>query len=222
MTSEAQQPVPAKKSSFWKITGLILLTVILSVVITFSLVVFVFTPDEFEPVTLDKKEEQVLDRKLNRLGSAIKPEQKNDQQRLTPEPYSEEGANRVVTLNERELNALLVNNTEKAQRLAIDLSDDLASLKVLVPLDPEFPLLGGRTLKITAGMEMRLAEGRPAMILKGVSLWGVPLPNAWLGNMKNIDLVEEFGDEKGFWKAFADGVEEIAVREGKLRIKLKE
>jgi hypothetical protein len=40
--------------------------------------------------------------------------------------------------------------------------------------------------------------------------------------MKNIDLVQEFGTERGFWQAFADGVEVIEVKEGKLRIKLKE
>jgi len=71
-------------------------------------------------------------------------------------------------------------------------------------------------------VETRFAEGRPVIILKGVSIWGVPMPNAWLGNMKNIDMVQEFGADKGFWKSFADGVEEIEVKEGKLRILLKE
>jgi hypothetical protein len=49
----------------------------------------------------------------------------------------------------------------------------------------------------------------------------VPIPNAWLGNMKNIDLVQEFGGNKGFWKTFADGVEYIHVENGRLLIKLK-
>jgi hypothetical protein len=71
-------------------------------------------------------------------------------------------------------------------------------------------------------MEMRFAAGRPVVILKGVSIWGVPLPNAWLGNMKNIDLVQEFGNDRGFWQAFADGVEVIDVKDGELRIRLKE
>jgi hypothetical protein len=60
------------------------------------------------------------------------------------------------------------------------------------------------------------------IILRGISLWGVPLPSAWLGNMKNIDLVREFGADQGFWQAVADGVEEISVAEGRLRIRLKE
>ncbi|MDH3378077.1 MAG: arginine N-succinyltransferase, partial [Gammaproteobacteria bacterium] len=52
------------------------------------------------------------------------------------------------------------------------------------------------------------------------SIMGVPLPNAWLGGIKNIDLVREYGDE-GFWKAFDAGVEEVSVDEGRLRIVLK-
>ena len=51
---------------------------------------------------------------------------------------------------------------------------------------------------------------------------GVPLPNAWLGGLKNIDLIQEFGADPGFWKGFADGVAAIEVREGSLRIVLKE
>jgi hypothetical protein len=51
---------------------------------------------------------------------------------------------------------------------------------------------------------------------------GIPIPNAWLGGLKNIDLISEFGDRNGFWSAFADGVEDIRVEEGQLKIQLKE
>ena len=60
------------------------------------------------------------------------------------------------------------------------------------------------------------------MILKGVSLMGIPIPNAWMGGIKNIDLIKEFGQEQGFHKAFANGVEDIKVEEGLLKITLKE
>jgi hypothetical protein len=197
-----------------------LLTVMLSVGITVWVVYVMLFPGDFTPVRLSAKEEQRLEQKLQRLD----PQQRQtaDKPPLTPERYSEEGASREISLSERELNALLAHNTDLAQRLAIDLADNLASAKLLVPLDPEFPLLGGKTLKLTAGAEVRFAQGRPVIILRGVSLWGVPLPNAWLGNMKNIDLVQEFGADQGFWQAFADGVEEISVAEGRLRIRLKE
>jgi len=51
---------------------------------------------------------------------------------------------------------------------------------------------------------------------------GVPIPNAWLGNLKNVDLVEQFGGRPGIWKAFADGIEFAQIHEGELKIKLKE
>ena len=51
---------------------------------------------------------------------------------------------------------------------------------------------------------------------------GVPLPNAWLGGMKNIDLVSEFSGAEGGWKAFSDGVESISVAEGSIQVQLKE
>ena len=51
---------------------------------------------------------------------------------------------------------------------------------------------------------------------------GIPIPNAWLGGLKNVDLIREFGDAGGFWEAFAKGVEDIQVEEGKLKITLRE
>jgi len=86
----------------------------------------------------------------------------------------------------------------------------------------DFPVRGVITLKVTAGMEIKLANGKPSAILKGVSVCGVPIPNAWQGHLKNTDLNEEFGEAAGFWQAINEGVEEIAVKEGRLHIKLKQ
>jgi hypothetical protein len=109
-----------------------------------------------------------------------------------------------------------------ARKLAIDLSDKLISAKLLVPVDPDFPILGGKTLRVNAGVEMAYQNSKPIVILKGVSIMGVPIPNAWLGGLKNIDLISEFGDQQGFWAAFAEGVDNIRVDDGLLIIKLKE
>ncbi len=222
MTTESRHSL-----STWKIAGLILLTVLLSVGVTLWLVFFVVFPTEFKPITLNLKEQMVLEQKLEHLDPTQRRTTRgrplpDEQAPLTPQPYTEEGAPREIALTERELNALLAKNSDLAHRLAIDLADNLASAKLLVPLDPEFPLFGGKTLKLTAGMEVRYAEGRPVIILKGVSIWGIPMPNTWIGNIKNIDMVQKFGADRGFWQAFADGVEEIEVQEGMLRIQLKE
>lgn len=170
-------------------------------------------------MTLSKKEQLRLDQKIERLGGSATSTQRKE---LEPEPYSENGANREVHFSERGLNALLAKNTDLASRLAIDLPANLASAKLLIDLDPEFPILGGETLKVTAGMELGLVNGQPRAVLTGVSLWSVPLLNTWLGNMKNIGLFQEFGDAGGFWQLIKEGVEVIEVKEGELRIKLKE
>jgi len=108
-------------------------------------------------------------------------------------------------------NAMLAKNTDLANKPAIDLSDDLVSAKLLIPLEPDFPLLGGKTLRLNTGVEMAYREGRPVAILKGVGIMGTPIPNAWLGNLKNVDLVNGFGGDQGCWKSFSEGVDNIRV-----------
>ena len=141
---------------------------------------------------------------------------------LKPEPYSEKNAPREITFTERELNALLAKNTDLAQKLAIDLANNLVSAKLLIPLEEDFPVLGGKTLRFNAGIGMAYQHDRPVIVLKGISIMGIPIPNAWLGGMKNIDLVSEFGVDPGFWKSFSEGVEDIQVTDDEINTKLKE
>ncbi len=117
---------------------------------------------------------------------------------------------------------MVANNHDLAKKLALDLGDDLVSARLLVPVDQDFPILGGKTLRVSTGVEMAFRDAKPVVVLKGVSIMGIPIPNAWLGGLKNIDLISEFGDKNGFWSAFADGVEDIRVEEGQLKIQLKE
>lgn len=174
-------------------------------------------------MSLRPAEAQVLDQKLRAIGVDVREDPGTaDEETLQPQPYSEVGASREVAFSERELNAMLAKNTDLARKLAIDLSADLLSVNILIPLDPEFPVLGGKTLRVNAGVELAYREARPIVILKGVSVMGVPIPNAWLGNLKNVDLAREFGGDEGFWKSFSDGVEHIRVEEGSLLVKLKE
>lgn len=209
---------------------IILATILLTAGATYWAVrTYVFAKD-FKPVVLKQQEELVLNKKLKQLGFSLETDQQSADHatefdssgKLTPEAYSEIGAVREVSLTERELNALLAKNTDLAKKLAIDLSDNLISAKLLVPVEPDFPMLGGKTLRFTGGLEVAYQNKKPIVILKGVSVMGIPVPNAWLGGMKNIDLVREFSVDQGFWKSFSDGVENIRVEDGRLLIKLKE
>lgn len=215
--TEAPQAKPAGNG--WRTFGIVVITVLVTVAIGYWLVSVYLFPTAFTPVKLNTQEQQRLEAKLDRLKGSGQATQAKP---LTPEKYVEDPSKREIFLTEKELNALLAKNTDLASRLAIDLSDNLASAKLLVDVDPDFPILGGNTIKVTAGLEIKLTNGQPSAVLKGVSVWGVPLPNAWLGNMKNKDMIQEFGQAGGFWQAIRDGVEEIVVQDGKLSIKLKE
>lgn len=228
-TSGPSLPAAQSRLGWLKLLGIVVIATIITTVATVWVITVYLFPSELKPVTLSDLEEQTLTAKIERLDPLQKADvtrkeqsQSTGEMLLKPERYSEDASGREIVLSERELNALLAKNTEFAKRLAIDLSGDLASMKLLMPLDEDVPVFGGKTLKVTAGVELTYAGGKPVVALKGVSVWGVPLPNAWLGNLKNVDLVKEFGAREGFWNAFAAGIDGIKIEEGHLRVKLKE
>jgi hypothetical protein len=197
------------------VLGFMLLAVLVTIGLAAFWVKHNIYADRLEPTELSEKEERVLDAKMAQLEEA-------QTGGLQPKPYSEEGAKREIEITEKELNGLIAQNPEWADRIAIDLADDLVSLTILIPMDEEIPIVGGTTARIRTGIGLRYENGRPIVIVKGISIGGIPLPSAWMGDIKNRDLVSEFGDEGGFWDQFAKGVEDIEVTEGRLRLKLKE
>ncbi|MCG6870405.1 MAG: arginine N-succinyltransferase [Gammaproteobacteria bacterium] len=224
--SNESAPV-ARRFGWWHIAAFVAAAVVVTVGITVWALQSGLFQSEFRPVSLYPDEQRTLEEKLDRLQGAAAP--RNDGglagqggEPLAPEPYSELGAKREVAFTERELNAMLAHNTDLARRVAIDLSEDLVSARILLPLDEDFPVLGGKTLRVRAGAEFAYLNDRAIVKLRGVSIMGVPLPNAWLGGLKNIDLVREFGASPGFWKAFSDGIEDVRVGEGTLVLRLRE
>jgi len=227
MNEEAGQEAPEEKRSFGclQVAGIVFAAVLVTAAASAWWVKHYLYASLHTPTELSVPEREVLETKIERLEEAGAPSRRlpaGEDETAVPEPYSEEGASRELSLTEKELNGLIAEDPETAQKVAIDLSNDLVSLNIVAPFDEEVPLFGGKTLRLKAGVTLRYEEGRPAVIVRGVSLGGIPLPNAWLGNIKNRDLVEEFGTEGGFWQIFADGVEDIQVRQGNILIKLRE
>ncbi|MDR0780927.1 MAG: hypothetical protein LBF16_09595 [Pseudomonadales bacterium] len=205
-----------KRYSGWQVAFFVLLAAVAAMLITGWFVYRVLFPRAFTPTELNPREQQVLAAKIQQIDATA-----NDTP-LEPERYRENNDKRTLNFTERELNALIANNPAMAQRFSIALTDKLASAKLLVPVPPDFPVLGGKTVQVNAGLNLSYTNGRPVVVLQGLSLWGVPIPSAWMSGLKNVDLVQEFGGNQGFWRAFADGVDNISVTEGELRIQLKE
>ena len=231
------EKITQKRFGCLQVFGLLIIGVLITAAVTVLVLKTYLFPSEFKPVTLSPSEEKVLTAKLENLDSigagvaspknhspntSPKTDRSAPDATLEPEPYSEKGLKREIVFMEKELNALLAKNTDLARKLAIDLSDDLVSAKLLLPLDDDFPIFGGKTLRVKAGVVFSYDKGKPVVILKGITIMGLPIPNAWMGGIKNIDLVEEFGDRTGFWKTFSEGVEDIKVEDGFLKLKFKE
>jgi len=218
--------LPAARSGFSGLQVVLIVLVFIGVTVGGTLWVArtYFFPQPFKPVQLSTQENERLNAKLRRLDIEVAAPGagETDSDWLRPEPYSEAGASREVRLSERELNGLLARDPQLAERVSVDLSRDLASARVLIPVDPDFPLLGGRTLRIAAGLQLAMQADRIAITLRGVSIMGIPVPSAWLGGFKNRDLVTEFGGDAGFWRSLADGIEDLRITDGQLVMQLRE
>lgn len=217
-------PVPPRRFGCLHLLLAVAAAVVLTALAAVLAVRIFLFPAPFKPVALNAREEQILQAKLDRLdfGSPAAATAPTAPAPLEPEAYAEARADRTIRFTEHELNALVAKNTDLADKLAIDLADNLVSAKLLIPLDEDFPVFGGKTLKVKTGVAFRYANGRPVVMLRGVSVMGVPLPNAWLGGLKNVDVMREFGGDAGFWKTFADGIENLRIADGQLELTLKE
>ena len=229
-TDNPQSP-PARESRFGclQVLGISFITLIVAALLVGGWVKYNIYASQFTPTTLDKKEQKVLETKLAKLERSAQEDDFSHKRLdhspsapLEPETYSETGMKREVDFTEKELNAIIANNPEVASMVAIDLSEDLVSLKVIVPMDEDILILGGKTLRLKMGIGLGYKDDHLFVTLKGVSLGGVPIPNAWLGNIKNKNLIDEFGGEGGFWDLFAAGVNNISIKDGHLSINLKE
>ena len=219
------------KSKWPRILGIIALFFIVVITVSVWWIKHNLYANPFNPTKLNEREQQVLNTKLERLEqsfqkqgkfSGTRTDEEMTKERLEPEDYTEDPARREIRISQKELNALIAKDEKAARQIAINLSDDMISLKLVIPVDKDLPFLGGKTLRLSCGVTLRHEAGKPVVALRGVSIGGIPIPNAWLGNLKNVDLVHEFNGQHGFWGALSKGVEDIKVSNGSLSIKLRE
>lgn len=210
------------------LAALLLAAIAISVATTLWIAHTWLFPQPFAPVVLDAREQAVLDTKMHSLAGPATIDPPTGASRDTsppavqPGPYAERPEDRVIYFTQRELNALIARNPELAGRLALHLSDDLVSATMLITLPADLPVFAGRTVRVATGLRLRYEQDRPVVAIEGVSLMGVPLPAAWLGSLKGRDLVTLYGTDGGFWQLFGEGVRDLRVEAGRLRVELAE
>ncbi len=151
----ASKPEPGGRWRWAVILGLAL--VVLAGLSAWWIHRYIYAP-RFTPTQLDQREREILNKKLQKFEKAVQgttprsdAAKKDDSLRSEPEAYTEAGADRTIHFTEKEINALIANQPEIAQRLAIDLSDDLISIKVLMPMNKDILFLGGKTTAASRG-----------------------------------------------------------------------
>lgn len=177
-------------------------------------------------VALSPAERQTLNEKLAVLRDAsvrAVPETSEPAARVAPDPetalapevYEEDPAQRSLRFTERELNAAIARDPALAGRAAVRLSPERVSANFLVDVPEDLPLLGGRRLRVQAGLRLTTEGDRVQARLLGVSLAGVPMPDAWLGGFKGRDLLEDTA-----LSALGAGIESVEVGDGWIKLQL--
>lgn len=177
-------------------------------------------------VSLSPAEQEALDEKLAVLRDAsvgATPEAAEPAGVRLPEPgtgpaaeiYEEDPEQRYLRFTERELNAAIARDPALAGRAAVRLSPERVSSSFLVDVPEDLPLLGGRRVRVQAGLRLTTDGDRVQAELLGVSLAGVPLPNAWLGGFKGRDLLEGSA-----LSTLGAGVQSVEVGDGWVALQL--
>ncbi len=157
------------------------------------------------PVVLTASEKTAVEQKVEAIQKPV-------------EPVYEKGSKEII-FTERELNGLLHQNTTLGDNVRFELATGAVHARIETDLDPDLPLVGGRRLKARARFLVGEESGTARLVLDDLTIWGISLPNDWLGGIKGHDLLEEaLGTPSGR----IAGVEEFCVKPGQLLIRLAE
>ena len=197
--NEAPTPMPAKRRSCL-VPALITVIAILTVVIGFIW----WHNRPIKPVQLSVQEKAAVEAKLESV------------QKPPTQPTYEKGAKEII-LTEHELNGLLNENTTLGDKLKFELVEGAVHARIETDLDKDLPIVGGKRLKAHARFFVSTESGRPRLVLDDLTIWGISLPNDWLGGLKGQDLLGQTVGGQGGGLA---GVKEIKVESGRLVIRL--
>lgn len=209
---ESSRPVVSPNRSGWKKKALIAACVIFGVAgISAASAAwwyqYNFNAAAFKPVQLSLAEKQAVEEKLATL----------DGQTPASDPA------KTIVLNEREINGYL-EQQGFGETVKFRIREGGIGAVVLAPVDAEVPVLGGHTLRFKVDFNTRLDDNkRFAFSLADVSVGGISLPNAWLGNVKGLNLLDESAHgDMPLLRAFAAGVKSLHLKNGELRLVLND
>ncbi len=135
---------------------------------------------------------------------------------------SPEDEKRTVVVTDREINAYLAKQG-LGDTVKVDLGDDNLAATVIVPVPEDSPLFGGTTLRLRVALGVKVdGINAPSFQVSDVSLGGLPLPNAWLGDIKNVNLAGQNLEKDPALQRFFAGIKKFQVRKEGVLLTLNE
>lgn len=131
---------------------------------------------------------------------------------------------RTLVITAREINAYLAQQNV-GDRLKVDLGHDSISATLLVPVPPDagVPLISGTTLRLSLALSARMNEqGHAELQVRDVRIGGMPMPNAWLGDLKGVNLTSESLQQDPALRRFLAGIQHLQITPEGLRLVLAE
>lgn len=175
-----------------------------------------FYAKPIEPVHLTQGEQQMLEAKLHVLETSAQP---------AAQPEVSPGEKeRTLVITAKEINAYLASQN-LGETVQVDLGNDSVSATMLVPVPPDagLPLISGTTLRLSLSLNARMDINKKlAVEILDVRIGGLPMPNAWLGDLKGVNLAGENLEQDPALQRFFAGIQDMQITPSGLRVTLAE
>lgn len=169
-----------------------------------------------QPVHLTAKEQESLEAKLHVLETSAAP---------AAQPAASPGEQeRTLVITPKEINAYLASR-DLGDRIQVQLAQDTISATVLLPVPPDsgLPLVSGTTIRVGLTLNARMDDAKKVAVeVRDVRVGGLPMPNAWLGNVKGLNLAGENLENDPAMKQFFSGIQSLKIGPEGLRVVLAE
>ena len=213
--NETPPTVTSWKKPVLIFTGIVLSCCLLTAVGTVWWVKHNIYASPLHPVQLSQTEKTALDAKLAKLELS--------EEVVPPEaPAKTDGDPRTISISSKEINAFLAGQGI-GEQVKLDVTRNRIAANFLLPIDKDAPHFAGTTLRIRLALNALMNEnGKLVVKVDDVSLGGIPLPNAWLGDIKGLDLITSNIGEDPAIERFAAGIKEFRLENGHVHIVLNE
>ncbi len=218
-------PAPSAPRPFWKsplfvITAVILGTAGITAAGTAYWLKHNLYASKFSPVTLSGGEKDEFKTKLVAMSVAGgKPAEAPaaDAAQATDDPK------RTLTLSEREINAFLAEQG-LGETVKVELGEGKGTATAIVPIEKDALLFAGKTLRIQCAFKANMtAEKKLALSISDLSVGGISLPNAWIGNLKGMNLFQDTDlSSEPSVKGLVAGVQDFNISGGNIKVKLND